>query len=103
MRNRRHLRIGGCAIGLAIGLAWLAAALAGCSVPLSDLPQQMGGLPAGAPPRPETEAAFPAVHDMPPQRQESLLDPEEQKKVQRELERAREQQSSKARAAAEQK
>lgn len=103
MRNGRHHRIGRRAIGQGIGLALMAAVLAGCSVPLSDLPQSMGGLPAGAPPRTETQAEFPAVHDMPPQRRETLLDPEEQKKVQRELERVRDQQSGKARAAAEQK
>jgi hypothetical protein len=65
-------------------------------VPLSDLPQSLGGLPAGAPPRPEAQAEFPAVHDMPPQRQETLLEPEEQQRIQRELQRVRDQQASRA-------
>ena len=80
-------------------MALLAAALGRLLQPAASI----GGLPEGAPARPETQAAFPAVHDMPPQRQETLLDPEEQKKVQRDLERVRDQQASKARNAAAQK
>jgi hypothetical protein len=77
--------------------AALGGALGGCSTgPLADLPQSIGGLPAGAPARPETPAAFPAVHDMPPQRRETLLEPDEQKRIQQDLERARDQQESKA-------
>jgi hypothetical protein len=71
--------------------------LGGCSTgPLADLPQSIGGLPAGAPARPATPAAFPAVHDMPPQRQETLLEPDEQLRVQRDLERARDAQEARA-------
>lgn len=103
MDNGPYFRIGGRAIATALASVALAAALAGCSVPLSDLPQSMGGLPAGAPARPETQAAFPAVHDMPPPRQETLLEPAEQKKIQQELERVRAQQAARARNADAQK
>lgn len=90
--NGSKLRIGSRALAAAL----LAAALCGCSMPLAELPQSIGGLPAGAPARPETQAAFPAVHDMPPPRQDTLLEPEEQQKVQQELERVRKQQVSRA-------
>jgi hypothetical protein len=51
----------------------------------------MGGLPAGAPPRPTTTGAYPAVNDVPPPRETTVLTSEEQKKLQDELaaERAR--------------
>ena len=70
------------------GLVLTAFGLSGCSIPLADLPSPIG-LPEGAPARPETPAAFPAVHEMPPERKETLLDPEEQKRLQRELANAR--------------
>lgn len=80
------------------GLLLTGFGLSGCSIPLADLPSPIG-LPEGAPARPETPAAFPAVHDMPPDRKDSLLDPEEQKRLQRELNNARAVQESRAGAA----
>jgi hypothetical protein len=76
-------------LGLGLGVA-------GCSMPIGDMPQAIGGLPPGAPARPVEQAAFPAVHDMPPARRDTLLEPEEQQRVQRELQRARESQESRA-------
>jgi hypothetical protein len=70
------------------GLVMAGFALTGCSIPLADLPSPIG-LPEGAPARPETPPAFPAVHDVPADRKDSLLDPEEQKRLQRELNNAR--------------
>jgi hypothetical protein len=61
--------------------------LTGCaSQSLFDkLPQSMGGLPSGAPARPSTPPAYPAVHDMPPPRENSTLTETEQDKLQKEL------------------
>ena len=86
-----------------IAAAALCAALGACSMPLADLPSPFG-LPAGAPARPETTAPFPAVHDMPQPRKDTLLEPEEQQRIQKELERVRQQQAGRAgRDSAEQK
>lgn len=86
MSNRRS---NACPVpGLVPGL-WvlaLAALLPGCSTTDIDrIPQEIGGLPAGAPARPAESPAFPAVHDMPPPRAASLLDAEQQKKLEADL------------------
>ena len=54
------------------------------------------GLPAGAPERPATQAAYPAVHDMPPARPASLLNAVEQEKIESDLVEARERQQAAA-------
>jgi len=72
------------ALTVAVGLG-LATALAGCTSTLSDMPTQLGGLPAGTPERSDAPAAYPAVHDMPPPRQDVVLTAEEQKKAAAEL------------------
>lgn len=60
--------------------------LAGCSAAQLDrLPAELGGLPEGAPQRPAQSPAFPAVHDMPPPRPATLLDAEQQKKLEADL------------------
>jgi hypothetical protein len=71
--------------------AALAAALAGCSAgQLGDtLPNAMGGLPEGAPARPNTTRQFPAVHDMPAQRPTTPMNAEDQLKLEKDLEAAR--------------
>jgi hypothetical protein len=66
--------------------------LSSCSTVLSDLPAQAGGLPEGAPERPAQQAAYPAVHDLPPPRATVVLTEEEKKKVEAELAAMREQQ-----------
>jgi hypothetical protein len=65
--------------------------LTGCSASMmgDHLPTAVGGLPEGAPPRPATPAAYPAVHDEPPARSEAVLTREEQKKIEEELIAAR--------------
>jgi hypothetical protein len=68
----------------------------GCSTVLSEVPAQMGGLPAGAPPRPEAPPAYPAVHDMPPPRSAAVLTEEERKKVEAELAAMRAEQARRA-------
>jgi hypothetical protein len=56
----------------------------------------MGGLPAGAPPRPDVAPAYPAVHDMPPPRSAAVLTEEERKKVEAELAAMRAEQARRA-------
>lgn len=64
--------------------------LTGCSsTQLDQIPHGVGGLPEAAPARPETPYVFPAVNDLPPPRDQPLLGPEEQKKLENELARAR--------------
>ena len=52
-------------------------------------PATVGSLPEGAPARPSNPYSFPAVHDMPPPRDEKVLTVEEQRKVEEELVAAR--------------
>lgn len=86
------------------GKAWLAAGLmlgslplAACSVSIADLP--VVGLPEGTPARPKDPGSFPAVHDMPAAREQSVLDPAEQAKIEGELAAARDRQAAAAAAA----
>jgi hypothetical protein len=74
--------------------------LAGCSSTLfSEIPSSVGGLPAGTPERSSTPAAYPAVHDMPPPRSDTVLTDAEQKKIQSDLNAARDQQNKRSTAA----
>jgi hypothetical protein len=72
--------------GRALALsAVLAIALGGCSSTLSSLPTQLGGMPAGTPQPSAAPVAYPAVHDMPPPRQNAVLTEAEQKAAEAEL------------------
>ncbi len=70
--------------------------LAGCTAgPLSDkMPENLGGLPAGAPARPATPYQYPAVHDIPPPRAAPTLNDEEQFKLEKELQAVRDRQET---------
>jgi hypothetical protein len=72
----------------------VAASLTGCSAgPLGDqLPQGLGGLPAGTPPPPATPYQYPAVHDMPPPRSTEPMTEEQQYRLEKELNALRERQ-----------
>ena len=70
-------------LGAAVGLG-------ACSVPVADLP--VIGLPAGAPTRPTGPTAYPAVHDMPGDRTDQVLDPAEQAKLSNDLKAVRDRQ-----------
>jgi hypothetical protein len=75
---------------LAAVLLAVAAIVTGCATTIADhTPTAAGGLPEGTPPRPETPSAYPAVHDMPPPRGDTVLTSEEQKKIEDELVAAR--------------
>lgn len=81
--------------GRAAALLLFAVTLAGCtsaSSTLSNLPAEMGGLPADTPARPTgQQLAYPAVHDMPPERQTTVMTPEQLKQAEAEMTRLREQ------------
>ncbi len=70
--------------------------LAGCGTVGDQLPTAIGGLPEGAPKRPETPAPYPAVHAVPPPRATSVLTEEEQQKLEDDLAAARKRAASAA-------
>ena len=74
--------------------ALLAASLAvgGCSTQIADIPAV--GLPADAPPRPKEVGGYLPVHDLPPDRTEAAMNPDEQKRIQSELIAARDRQAA---------
>ena len=78
----------------------LAVSLGACASTVADLPSQLGGLPAGTPERPAQPPAYPAVHDMPPPRPNTVMTEEERKKAQAELSALRERQEKQAAEAA---
>jgi hypothetical protein len=82
-----------------LGAIGFALALGACSSMVSQLPSQVGGLPAGTPERSSAPAAYPAVHDMPPPRTDVVLTKDEQKKAEDELAAARANQAKKITAA----
>jgi hypothetical protein len=62
-----------------------ALALSGCSSVVDSVPTALGGLPEGVPQRPAGDAAYPAVHDMPPARQDGALSEAERNRLRDEL------------------
>jgi hypothetical protein len=79
---------------------FVATTLSACSSTMfSEMPATVGGLPAGAPDRPATPAAYPAVHDMPPPRDDVVLTSAQQKKAQADLLAARDRQTKRPGAA----
>jgi hypothetical protein len=70
-------------------LAAAVASLSACSSVSSGigdhLPNALGGLPEGSPERPATPAAYPAVHDIPPNRGATVFTAAEKKRLQDEL------------------
>src|SRR5262249_9905594 len=84
-----------------VGLALVCAGsifLVSCSTVLSEMPTQVGGLPAGTPQRPAVAPEYPAVHEMPPPRTAAVLTEEEKKKVEAELAAMRAEQARRAKA-----
>ena len=83
----RHIR----AIAAA-ALLLSALALGGCATSIADLP--LVGTPADAPARPKEAGVYPAVHDLPPDRDAAAMAPAEQAQAMRELTAARDRQAS---------
>lgn len=76
---------------VAAGLVVAACALGGCSVSLSDMPL-LGS--SDAPAKAKEADAFPAVNDLPANRDEAVLAPAERNKIEQELIAARERQAN---------
>ena len=74
----------GRALALVAALA-LPIGLGGCSSTLSSMPTELGGMPANTPQPSGAPVAYPAVHDMPPPRQNAVLTDAEQKAAEAEL------------------
>jgi hypothetical protein len=70
--------------------ALLAFPLSSCTQMIDLIPTPIGGLPAGAPERPEVTPAYPAVHDMPPPRAEKPMTEKERQRLEAELAALRE-------------
>jgi hypothetical protein len=77
----------------AFGALFVAAlALAGCSTTVADMPGVAP--PADAPARPQEAGAYPPVNDLPPDRDQAVLDPAQRDKIEKELIAARDRQAS---------
>ena len=85
-RQRRRL--------VAAALFWAGIALAGCSSQIADLP--VIGTPSDAPARPKEAGAYLPVNDLPPNRDDSAMDPATRAKIQAELIAARDRQAAAA-------
>ncbi|MCF8478721.1 MAG: hypothetical protein K9G60_16960 [Pseudolabrys sp.] len=74
--------------GLAVGLSF---GLAGCApgAVIDQLPAGVGGLPNDAPARPAAPYQYPAVHDMPAARTTAPMSIDEQVRLEKELQVAR--------------
>jgi hypothetical protein len=68
----------------------LAGCLGGCSSAIDHIPTWAGGLPQDVPDRPAVQPAYPAVHDMPPPRNDTVLNEAERKRLEDDLIAARE-------------
>ena len=78
----------------AIALAWLLAACGGATY--GRLPEKLGGLPESAPQRPAETMPFPNVYEPRPKRQAAPLSDDEQKKLESELTKLRDDQNQRA-------
>jgi len=83
-----------------IGAIALAVAVCGCSpgAMIDKLPNSVGE-PAGTPERPAMPYAFPAVHDMPPPRTDTIMTEQQQVDLQKALEAERAKQEALEKAA----
>jgi hypothetical protein len=73
-------------------LVMLALSMGGCATSIADMP--LVGVPSDAPARPKEAGAYPAIHDIPADREQSALEPSEQLKIQKELIAARDRQAA---------
>ncbi|WP_322516908.1 hypothetical protein SR870_04860 [Rhodopseudomonas palustris] len=76
---------------MAVAVLLIGAGLGGCSISLSDMPL-MGA--SDNVEKPKEAEAFPAVNDLPANRDEAVLAPAERNKIEQELIAARERQAN---------
>ena len=74
----------------------LTCVLAACGATIGSLPEKLGGLPESAPQRPAETMPFPNVYEPRPKRQATPLNDDEQKKLESELTRLRDEQNQRA-------
>ena len=74
----------------------LSCVLAACGATVSSLPEKLGGLPEAAPQRPAETRPFPNVYEPRPKREAKPLSDEEQKKLESELTKLRDEQNQRA-------
>jgi hypothetical protein len=71
-------------------------ALAACGSTIGSVPEKFGGLPEAAPQRPAETMPFPSVYEVRPKRQATPLNDDEQKKLESELTKLRDDQLQRA-------
>src|ERR1043165_9106565 len=92
MSNARRIRLAPRA-GFALALS---CALAACGTHVGDVSPTLGGLPQSAPQRPAETMPFPNVYEPRPKRQATPLNDDEQKKLESELTKLRDEQNQRA-------
>jgi hypothetical protein len=92
MSNARHIPL---APRAACALV-LACLLAACGATIGSMPEKLGGLPESAPQRPAETMPFPNVYEPRPKRQAAPLNDDEQKKLESELTKLRDDQNQRA-------
>lgn len=70
--------------------------LAACGATIGSVPERLGGLPESAPQRPAETMPFPNVYEPRPKRQATPLSDDEQKKLESELTKLRDDQNQRA-------
>jgi hypothetical protein len=78
-------RADGRRLGRPLAAVLLLGLLAGCASAFDALPHAAGGLPAATPARSAEQAAYPEVHNMPPDRRAPVMTEAEQKQAERDL------------------
>jgi hypothetical protein len=71
--------------GRPLAAVMLLGLLAGCASAFDSLPHAAGGLPAEAPARSAEQAAYPDVHNMPPDRRAPVMNEAEKKQAENDL------------------
>lgn len=84
-------------LSVSVGMVLLGIVLGGCSIPLADMP--LVGVPANTPARAANPPGYLPVHDVPAPRDETVLTPDQQAKLEKDLIAARDRQASGSQAA----
>jgi len=79
-------------MAMVAGAVALAFALSGCSSPIADM--RSLGTPADAPAKPKEAGTYLPVHDLPPDRDNQLIPPDQRAKIEAELKAARDRQAA---------
>ena len=94
MSNARRIRLAPRVVSALVFACLLAACNSGATI--GSVPEKFGGLPQSAPQRPAETMPFPNVYEPRPKRQATPLNDEEQKKLELELTKLRDDQTQRA-------